>query len=267
MPVHPTTIVDKNAEIDPTAEVGPYAIIEAGVKIGPRTRIYPHAFIGAGTTIGRGCAIHPFAVVGHHPQDLAWDHSPSYTTIGDETIIREGAQVHRGTIPESTTVIGKRVYMMANSHVGHNCTIGDDVKLVNGVLLSGHVEVGEKAFISGNVMIQQFSRIGELVMLSGGIRIPNDVVPYMTVRPEGVVGPNVVGLRRAGFNSEQREEIRAVYKLLFRADALFSEAVEQAAALVRTDPGRRMVEFLRGPSKRGFMRFRGDGSDESDLAE
>ena len=114
--------------------------------------------------------------------------------------------------------------------MAHNCIIGDDVKLANGVLLSGHVEVGEKAFLSGNAIVQQFSRVGELAILGGGSRVTSDVVPYLMVAPDGVVGPNVVGLRRAGFDSEQRKEIRAVYKLLFRTDVLFSEAVEQAAA-------------------------------------
>jgi UDP-N-acetylglucosamine acyltransferase len=249
--------VDKSAEIDPTASVGAYAIIEAGVKIGAGTRVFAHAYISEGVTIGERCQIHPFAVVGHYPQDIKWDGAPSYTVIGDDTVIREGAQVHRGTEPDSTTRIGSRVYMMANSHVAHNCTIGDDVIIANGALLSGHIKVGPKAFISGNVVIQQFARIGELAMLGGGIRVPNDVPPFMMVVPEGVVGVNLIGLRRAGMSREERQELRNAYKTLYRTERPFKDAVAEVVGSLRTEPGRRLADFLKAPSNRGIMRYRG----------
>lgn len=255
MPIHPTAIVDKSAEVDPSAEVGAYAIVEAGVKIGAETKLYPHAYVAQGTTLGRRCRIHPFAVVGHHPQDLAWEGAPSYTEIGDETIIREGASVHRGTVPESTTVVGKHVYMMATSHVGHNCVIGDRTILVNGALLSGHVHVGRRAILAGGTAVHQFTRIGELVMISG-VRIPCDVPPFMLVGPAGVLGTNVVGLRRAGFSNEERLEIRRAYKMLYRSKLMFREAIERVAETVRTAPGKRLVEFLRGDSRRGYLGYK-----------
>jgi UDP-N-acetylglucosamine acyltransferase len=259
--IHPTAIVDKSAEIDATAEIGAYAIIESGVQIGPDTRIHPHAYISNGTRLGRACRIHPFAVVGHHPQDLKWKGTPSYTQIGDETIIREGAQVHRGTMPESTTIVGQRVYIMATGHVGHNCQIGDDVIIANAGMVSGHVQIGNRAFISGCALLHQFVRVGELAMIGGGSRVPTDVPPYMMVGPDGVIGPNVVGLRRAGFTSRERHEIRVAYKTLFRSGLAFPQALAQVAETVKTDPGRRLVEFLQSPSKRGFMRFKGGRGD------
>jgi UDP-N-acetylglucosamine acyltransferase len=257
MPIHPTAIVDKHAEIDASADIGAYAIIEPGVKIGAETKIYPHAYVSQGTTIGQRCQIHPFAVVGHHPQDLKWDGSPSYTQIADETIIREGAQVHRGTMPESTTVVGKRVYLMATAHVGHNCVIGDDVVITNGALCGGHVEIGNRAFVSGCALLHQFVRVGELVMIAGGARVTEDVPPFMMVTLGGVAGPNAVGLQRAGVTREERREIRAAYKVLYRSGHAFRKAVEQVVEMTKTDAGRRLAEFLQGPSKRGFMRFRG----------
>lgn len=260
MSIHPTAIVDRQAEVDPSAEIGAYAIVEGGVRIGAETRVYPHAYVSRGTTLGRGCQIHPFAVVGHHPQDLAWEGAPSYTEIGDETIIREGASVHRGTMPESTTVVGRSVYMMATSHAGHNCTIGDGAILVNGVLLSGHVQVGQRAILAGGTRVHQYVRIGELVMISG-VRVPNDVPPFMLVGPAGVVGTNVVGLRRAGFSSDERLEIRQAYKTLYRSKLLFREAIERVAEAVRTEPGHRLVEFLRCRSQRGYMRFKQRGRE------
>ena len=261
MPIDPTASVDKSARIDPSAHVGAYAIIEADVTIGPDTRIYPHAYVSQYTTIGRNCQIHPFAVVGHHPQDLKWQGAPSYTVIGDDCVIREGAQVHRGTEPESTTTIGRGVYLMANSHVGHNCRIGDHVIIANGALVSGHVTVGPRAFISGNVVIHQFARIGQLAMLGGGIRVPADVPPFMMAVPEGVIGINLVGLRRAGFDRTARSELRSAYKLLFRSGKPFSQALAEVAGMVTTPAGQALVEFLRQPSKRGIMRYKGDASD------
>jgi UDP-N-acetylglucosamine acyltransferase len=259
MPIHSTAIVDKHAEIDSSAEVGAYVVVAAGVKIGARTKLYPHAYISEGTTLGQGCQVHPFAVVGHHPQDLKWEGSPSYTVIGDGTVIREGAQVHRGTEPESTTVVGQRVYIMATGHVGHNCVIGDDVVIANAGLVSGHVHIDRRAFVSGCAVIHQFTRIGELAMLGGGVRVPGDVPPFMMVTPEGVVGPNVVGLRRASLSREERQEIRAAYKTLYRSGVPLRDAVARVAEMVKTDPGRRLVEFLEAPSKRGLMRFKGQG--------
>ncbi|MBU0618294.1 MAG: acyl-ACP--UDP-N-acetylglucosamine O-acyltransferase [Planctomycetes bacterium] len=266
MPIHPTAIVDKSAEVDPSADIGAYAIVETGVRIGAGTKIYPHAYVSQGTTLGQRCQIHPFAVVGHHPQDLAWEGTPSYTEIGDETIIREGASVHRGTVPESTTVVGKNVYMMATSHVGHNCVIADQAILVNGVLLSGHVHVGRRAILAGGTAVHQFVRIGELVMISGG-RVPNDVPPFMLVGPAGVVDTNVVGLRRAGLSSEERLEIRQAYKTLYRSKLMFREAIERVAEMVRSEPGRRLVEFLRGPSRRGYLGFKKRGRDSGDAEQ
>ena len=266
MPIHPTAIVDKHAEVDPTVDIGAYAIIEPGVKIGAETKIYPHAYVSQGTTMGRRCQIHPFAVVGHHPQDLAWEGTPSYTEIGDETIIREGASVHRGTMPESTTVVGERVYMMATSHAGHNCVIGDGAILVNSVLLSGHVQIGERAILAGGTRVHQFVRIGELAMISG-VRLTTDVPPFMLVGPAGVVGTNVVGLRRAGFSAEERAEIRRAYKTLYRSKLMFREAIEHVVETVRTAPGRRLVEFLRAESRRGYLGFRKRDHDSGEAEQ
>lgn len=267
MPIHPTAIVDSGSEIDPSAEIGAYAIVEANVTIGAETKLFPHAYISWGTTVGRDCQIHPFAVVGHPPQDLKWDGAPSYTRIGDGSIIREGATVHRGTIPESTTVVGQRVYVMATAHIGHNCVVDDDVILAQGAMLGGHVQVGTRTFIGGDVPIHQFVRVGELAMLAGGIRAVSDVPPFMMVGRDGLVGPNLVGIRRAGFSREVRLEIRGAYRKLYRSGMPFRDALEQVAATIKTDPGRRLIEFLRAPSKRGLMAYRGRGREAAGHVE
>ena len=267
MPIHPTAIIDRHAEVDPSADVGAYAIVEPGVKIGAETRLYPHAYVSQGTTLGERCQIHPFAVVGHHPQDLKWEGKPSYTRIGDETVIREGAQVHRGTMPESTTIVGQRVYIMATGHVGHNCVVEDDAIVANAGLLAGHVHLGRRAFVSGCALVHQFTRIGYLAMIGGGVRVSRDVPPFMLVTPDGIAGPNVVGLRRAGFSSPERQEIRIAYQTLYRSGLLLPDAIAQVAETVKTDPGRQLLEFLKAPSKRGLMRFKGGAGADSEQAE
>ncbi len=253
MAIHPTAIVDRGAELDPTVEVGAYAIIEGDVRIGADTHIYPHAFVGEGTTLGQRCHVHPFAVVGHSPQDLKYRGGVSYTTIGDETVIREHASIHRGVSPGSTTVIGRRCLIMSTAHVGHNCVLGDEVKLANSALLAGHIDVANGVFMSGNAVAHQFARIGELVMIGGCARVPRDVPPFMTVVYEEIYGVNVVGIRRAGFTAAERTEIKACYKTLFRSGLMFPAAVAQVSDTVQTAPGRRLAEFLHAPSRRGYM--------------
>lgn len=269
MPIHPTAIVDPTADIHPSAEIGAYAVVEQNVRIGPETRLYPHAYVSAGTTLGARCQIHPFAVVGHLPQDVKYSGEPSFTEVGDETVVREHATIHRGTMPGSTTVVGRRCFIMSTGHVGHNCVVGDEVVVANGGLLAGHVQVGNRAFISGNVAIHQFVRVGELTILGGRLTaIGKDAIPFMHVEMPGPIGPNVVGLRRAGLTAEERQEIRACYRILYRSGLRFPVAIERVAETARTAPGRRLVEFLRAPSKRGFLPLKRRGRpDEDDAAE
>lgn len=265
MPIHPTAIVDASAEIDPSADVGAYAVVEPGARIGADTRLWPHAYVSAGTTLGRGCQIHPFAVVGHLPQDLKFAGEPSYTQVGDGTIVREHATIHRGTMPGSTTIVGQRCFIMSTGHIGHNCVIGDDVVVANGGLLAGHCEVGRRAFISGNVAVHQFCRIGAMVMLGGRVSaVGSDVPPFMLVEPPGVVGLNVVGLRRAGISSEERRELRRCHQVLYRGSGPFPRRVEQVAGMVATDAGHELLKFLQAPSKRGYLRLRSDTSGIDD---
>lgn len=256
MPIHPTAIVDRHAELDPSAEVGAYAIIEPGAVLHAGVQIFPHAFIARGTTLRARAQVHPFAVVGHVPQDLAFKGEPSFADIGEGTIVREHVTIHRGTMPGSTTVVGRNCFFMSTSHVGHNCHVGDEVKLANGALLAGHVHVGARAFISGNSVVHQFVRIGELVMLGGSLRVVQDVVPFVLLGPDSV-GLNTIGMRRAGISSVERLELRECHRLLFRSGLMMPAAIERIAGLVRTESGKRLLEFLRAPSKRGIELWRG----------
>jgi UDP-N-acetylglucosamine acyltransferase len=253
MGVHPRAIVDASAEIDPAADIGPNAVIEGPVRIGPGTKVYPNAYVTGWTTIGARCEIHPGAVVGHLPQDFHFSGERTFCQVGDETVIREGATVHRGTQPESSTVIGSKCLLAVNSHVAHNCVLGDEVTLLNGALLAGHVEVGDQAIFSALAAAHQFVRIGELAMVGGMARLTMDVPPFMMVVGENsVVGVNAVGLKRRGHDEASRAELRESYRLLYRRGRPFRESVAEVAGQVQTEAGRRLAAFLGAPSRRGI---------------
>lgn len=254
MSIHPTAIVDSQAEIDPTVEIGPHAVIEGAVKIGANTRIFPNAYISGWTTIGENCVIHPGAVIGHLPQDFHFEACRSYCTIGDGTIVREFASIHRGTQPESSTVIGRECFIMGYSHVGHNCVFGDGVKFYNMAAASGHVDVGPNSIVSGYTMIHQFVRIGSYCMIGGLSRIGMDVPHYFTcIRESECVGINAIGMQRNGFASDQIADAKQAYRILYRSGTTFRKAVDQLAEAVTTDVGRQILEFVQSESKRGFV--------------
>lgn len=269
MAIHPQAIVDPQAKIAASAEVGPFAVIEGPVKIGEHAKIYPNTYISGWTEIGDRCEIHPNAIVGHLPQDFHFEGGRSYCRIGAGTIIREGASIHRGTQAESTTVVGKDCFILGNAHVGHNCEVGDDVKIYNCAVLSGHVTVGDHAIISGYVLVHQFCRIGEYVMVGGGARLTKDVPPYMKALHESTcVGYNVLGLQRSGeFTSEETGEIRTAFRMMFRTRAPFLRALDEFATQVRTRTGRRIVDFCKSESKLGIIGGRRANAVLRDAAE
>ena len=246
MPVHPTAIVSPKAELDSSVDVGPHAIIEDHVKIGAGTKIWANTYITGHTEIGRDNQIHLGAVIGHEPQDLSFKRDcRSYLKIGDRNVIREYVTIHRGTEPESATVIGDENFLMVSCHVAHNCAIGHRVIVANAALLGGHVHVGDRAFVSGGVVVHQFIRIGRLAMISGNARIAMDVPPFLLIAERNEVrGLNVVGLKRAGVSAEAHTELKQAYKILFRSGLSFAEATKEAGALT-TAEARELVEFVR----------------------
>ena len=255
MKIHPTAVVDPSAELDSDVEIGAYAVVDGPVRIRQGACLRPHAFVTGWTEIGPRCVIHSHACIGETPQDRAFTGARSFVRIGADTVLREGVTVHRGTAPESTTVVGERCLLMVNAHVGHNCQVADDVVMVNGALLAGHVHVGPRAFLSGMAGIHQFVRIGELAMIGGIAKVVMDVPPFFMVAGTGksCTGVNVIGMRRAGLQPPERDEVRAAYRLLNRSGLLFRHAVAALEGQIKTDPGRRLLAFLQAPSRRGVL--------------
>jgi len=253
MAIHPTAIIDPKAEIDSTADIGPYVVIEGPVKIAADTRIRAHVYLSGWTEIGQRCDIHPFAVIGYMPQDFHYGGERSYCKIGNDVVIRESATVHRGTQPESETVVGDECFLLAHSHVGHNCRLGRGVKVYNMAALSGHVETDDQAIISGYALVHQFCRIGKLAFISAAARTTMDVPPFMTCYGEAtIVQCNVIGMRRAGYDRQAIDEVRQAYRILYRSGQTFRKAAAQVAQMVQTDAGRELSAFISVDSKRGY---------------
>jgi UDP-N-acetylglucosamine acyltransferase len=224
-------------------------IIEEHVKIGAGTRIWANAYLTGHTEIGRDNEIHMGGVIGHEPQDLKFDRScRSYLKIGDRNVFREYCTVHRGTEPESATVIGNECYLMAAAHVGHNCVIGNNVIICNCALLGGHVHVADRAFISGGAVIHQFTHVGRLAMLSGNARISMDVPPFtLEAERNEIHALNLVGLRRMKIPREAIAELKRLYQSFYLSGVNGTQALKEASAdgAYKTAEAREFIEFVR----------------------
>ncbi len=252
MSIHPTAVIDPHAEIHGEAEIGPHVVVDGPVKIGSGTQVMAHAYITGWTELGENNEIHAGVVLGDAPQDKAYHGEESYLRVGDHNILREYVQIHRGTAPGSSTVIGNHNFLMASAHVGHNCRLGDHIVIANGALLGGYVEVGNLAFISGNCVVHQFVHVGEISLMRGLSATSRDVPPYSIVDwQHRVRGVNVVGLKRAGFDEARIREIKEAFRLLFRKGRNLSLAIKEVEGRGRVSSDvATLLDFIKS-SKRG----------------
>jgi UDP-N-acetylglucosamine acyltransferase len=249
--IHPTAIIHAKAKLDSTVQVGPYAVIDEGVELGAQCIVGPHVYLTGLTTIGTHNQFHAGCVIGDAPQDLKYDGAPTRLRIGDHNVFREHFTVHRSTKLDAKTIIGSRNFFMQHSHVAHNCVIGDDVILAGGALLAGHVVVQDRAFLSGNCLVHQFCRVGTLAMMQGGAAISQDLPPFTMLSQGNVMcGLNVVGLRRAGFNAEERLELKRLYHALFRSGRNLRTAIAEAQKKFTSAPAQILLDFV-AEAKRG----------------
>jgi UDP-N-acetylglucosamine acyltransferase len=252
--VHPTALIDPQARLGAGVVVGPYVVVEAGAVVGDRTELKAHAVVRRGTTLGADNAVHEGAVLGGEPQDVSFAGGDSRLVIGDRNRIREHVTIHRSARPDGATVVGSDCFLMAYSHVAHDDRLGDGVILANNVALAGHVELGDRAFLSGGVVVHQFCRVGRLAMVGGNSKIIQDCLPFVITDgvPGVACGLNVVGLRRAAIGPETRRALKSAYRILLRTPLALEEALSRMAAL--SDPlVDELVAFVRG-SSRGFCR-------------
>ncbi|MBK7470827.1 MAG: acyl-ACP--UDP-N-acetylglucosamine O-acyltransferase [Betaproteobacteria bacterium] len=255
--IHPTAIVEAGAALAAGVRVGAWSTIGANVAIGAGTTIAEHVVIRGRTRIGAGNRIFQFNSIGDAPQDKKYAGEPTELVIGEGNTIREFCTLNTGTVQDQgVTRIGDRNWIMAYVHVAHDCVVGDDTVLANGVTLAGHVRVGDFTILGGFTAVHQHCRIGAHCMLGGGSIVLQDVPPYVmangnSASPHGV---NSEGLKRRGFTAEAIAAIRRAYKTLYKSGLLLEEAKAQlaaeAAAQIELLP---LVEFLAAPG-RGIIR-------------
>lgn len=256
--IHPTAVISPSAKIGKNVTIGPYTVIGDDVEIGDGSNIGPNAVIARWTTIGRDCRIFQFASVGEMPQDLKFKGEKSFTFVGDRTVIREGATVHRATGEGNETRIGSDCLLMAYIHVAHNCVLGNHVIMSNLASCAGHATVEDRVVIGGMAGVHQFVKIGRNAMVGGMSKLVQDVVPYTIVdgHPAKVVGLNNVGISRAGIPLESRRLIKKAYKILYRSGLSLAEAIAVIEQEVDScEEVEHFLRFLRN-AERGICRER-----------
>lgn len=265
--IHPTAIVDPNAKIGADVEIGPFSIVGPRVAIGDNTVVQSHVVLEGEVLIGHGNFIGHGAIIGAPPQDVSF--SPERKTkveIGNDNILREYCTIHRGSPDRSATRIGDRNFLMAGAHIGHNCVIGNNVIIANNCLLAGHVRVDDGAFLGGGSTFHQFMHIGRLVMVQGSSAFGKDLPPFVIAAERNYVfGLNTVGLRRAGFSVNDRNEIKEAFKLIYLSGLNTAQAMEKAATMTLGAPAREFLDFVAGCNKRGVCPLKRGVSDESSI--
>lgn len=258
MPIHPTAVVDPQARIAESAEIGPYCIVGSHVQIGPRTRLLAHIYLEGATAIGEDNIFFPYSSIGVASQDLKYQGEPSETRIGNRNRVREFVTIHRGTEGGGlVTEIGDDNLVMAYAHIAHDVRIASHTVLGNGVTFAGHVVVAEWAVIEAFTGVHQFCRIGRHAFIGGYSVITKDVLPFsLTVSPREskVFGENKVGLERRGFSKTAIDNLHKVFRLLSKSGLNTTQAVERIGAEVEMGPEVEELLAFIASSERGFVK-------------
>ena len=259
--IHPSALVDAQAELGDDVEIAAYAVIGAHVRIGEGTRIGAHTVVEGHTTIGRDNRIFQFASIGGAPQDKKYGGEPTRLEIGDGNTIREFCTLNTGTVQDAgVTRLGDDNWIMAYVHVAHDCQVGSHTIIANAVQLGGHVQLGDWAFLGGLSGVHQFVRVGAHAMTGFQTRLSQDLPPFVTAsgNPAEAQGINQEGLKRRGFDARRIDVIKQLHRLLYRRSLRLDEAMQQMALLRQEQPQSEadialMLDFLAAAS-RGIVR-------------
>jgi len=253
-------MISKLANVHPNAKIADSAIIDAfvtiseDVVIGERTHIQPNAVIMDGARIGNDVTIFPSAVISANPQDLKYKGEKTFVEIGDSCIIREFVTVNKGTSAKNKTIVGNHCLIMAYAHVAHDCILGNNIILANGVQLAGEVEVDDFAILGGGTLVHQFTRIGKHVMIQGGLKLTKDIPPYITAarEPASFAGINSIGLRRRAFSNEKIDSIKDLYRIIYNSGLNTKDALLKVENAEESDEKNEIITFIKS-SKRGII--------------
>jgi len=271
--VHPMAVVEPGATIGVGARIGPFCTVSGQAVIGAGVELISHVAVMGATTIGDGCRIFPGAVLGADPQNLKHKGGPSTLTIGRNCTIHEGVTLHRGTdVSRAATTIGDDCYLMAYSHVAHDCSIGNKVTMANGATLGGHCEVGNGVTIGGLTAVHQFVRIGDRAFIGGCSAVVGDVIPYAMAAGNRAKlrGFNIIGMRRAGVDRATIHAMREAYRRIFDPSRPIAENLADAAKAYADSPEvMSIVEFMSSRGKRSFtvppLRSNGDDGQDDEI--
>lgn len=269
--IHPLAVVEPGATVGPGCRIGPFCTVGPEVVLGANVELISHVSVMGVTTVGDGCRVSPGAVLGDDPQNVKHRGGRSTLTIGRNCVIRECVTLHRGTdVSRAATTIGDNCYLMAYSHVAHDCVVGDNVTMANGATLGGHCEVGERVSIGGLTAVHQFVRIGEKAFIGGGSAVVGDVIPYAIAvgNRAKLRGFNIIGMRRSGIGKAEIHRARAAYRVIFDPARPVAENLEIAARDYADSPiVQAILDFMSSRGKRHFTvpplrDGRDDGQDD-----
>jgi len=265
--IHPSSVVGDDVQLAADVQVGPFCLLEGKIRIGAGSRLISHVAIFGDTEIGAANVLHPNVVIGDEPQDIAYTGGPRKVRIGNRNVFREGTTIHRGSERGEVTSIGDDNFFMQNSHAAHDCRIGNSTIIAGGALLAGWVEVSDRALVSGNCVVHQYTRIGRLAMMRGLSRTSRDIPPFCIMDGTHTLrGINAIGLRRIGFKATLIRALREVFLALFRKRQNLKLALERIASEKLTPEAQEMIDFIRA-SKRGVAFGPRDGSTIGDSEE
>jgi UDP-N-acetylglucosamine acyltransferase len=249
--IHPTAVISPEAELADDVVVGPHVVIEGPVRIGRNCTVRAHAYLCGPLTMGANNIVFPGAVLGERPQHLKYNGEPTGLEIGDGNIFREHVTIHRGTTQAWTTRIGSHNFFMVNSHVAHDCQIGNRCILANGALVGGHCTVEDNVYLSGNCALHQFVRVGRLALLSGCSASTKDIPPFVIQQGiDTVVGVNVIGMRRAGVSDDRINAVRRAFRILFLQRLVMPSALARIEQEMKDiDVVEELVNFIRRSSR------------------
>jgi UDP-N-acetylglucosamine acyltransferase len=256
--IHATALVDPRAELGRDVVIGPWCIVEAGAVLGDGCRMDARAVVKSRTTLGTNNEIGEGAVIGGVAQHVHVNDPGGTLTIGSHNRIRENVTIHRGWNNDAATTVGDHNMLMVGSHVAHDCRVGSHCILVNHVLLGGHVQVDDRAYLGGAAAVHQFCRIGRLAMIGAMAKLTQDVPPFVMIEGGGsseVTGLNKVGLRRNGYSPEQILQLKSAYRVIYREGRRWSEVLEILKSDFNTGPAAAFHEFLKS-GNRGFVQER-----------
>ena len=245
--IHPTAILEGDINLADDVEIGPGCVLTGPVTIGSHTRLIGHVWLNGPLTLGEGNTLYPNACLGFAPQDISWDPKKAGAglKVGNGNLFREGVNIHRATSDDTPTTLGNDNFIMSNTHIAHDATIGNHCAFTSGTLLAGHCIIDDHVITGGNSAVHQFCRVGRGAMIAGLSATTRDVPPFFMITGINIAGSlNVIGLRRSGMSQEDIEAVRWVYKTINRRGKSLKSALEEMKTRAKEPIVKEYIDFI-----------------------